>query len=228
MRMPRGGALPHPRLLYLPAVEEAHDAAGLPGLRLVVGHHHDGAALLSVEAVEQLHDLDAHLGIQVAGRLVGEEDLRVARDGAGDGHALALAAGELRREVARAVREAHLLQHGLGPLPALRGGDLAVEQGQLHVVQHVQGTDQVEALEDEAQPPVPEGGQLLVAHARRVHPVDLDRAGGGQVQQAHEVQQGGLPATGGAHDAEELAAPHLQVHVLQRDGLDLPRAVDLL
>ena len=86
------------------------------------------------------------------------------------------------------VAEADLLQHGLGQLAALRGRDLAIEQGKLHVVQHVQGIDQVEALEDETQLLVTESGQLLVAHAYRVYAVDLDRAGGRQVQQAHDVQ----------------------------------------
>ncbi len=196
-------------LLYLPSVEEAHHAAGLLGLRLVVGYHYDGAAVLLVELVEQVHDLDTHLGVQITGRLIGEDDVGVTYDRAGDGYTLALTAGELRREVAHTVAQADLLKYGLGQLATLRGRDLAIEQGKLHVVQHVQGIDQVEALEDEAQLLVTEGGQLLVAHAYRIHAVDLDRAGGRQVQQAHDIQQGGLPASGGSHDAEELALLNL-------------------
>lgn len=73
------------------------------GLRLVVGYHYDGAAVLLVELVEQVHDLDTHLGVQVTGRLIGEDDVGVTYDRTGDGHALALAAGELRREMAHTV-----------------------------------------------------------------------------------------------------------------------------
>ena len=48
----------------------------------------------------KLGDLDPHrdakFGIEVGERLVEEEDLGIAHDGAADGDALALAAGELR------------------------------------------------------------------------------------------------------------------------------------
>ena len=90
-------------LLHLPSVEEAYHAAGLLGLRLVVGHHHDGTSVLLVELVKQFHDLDTHLGVQVTGRLIGENDVGVTYDRTGDGYALTLAAGELRREVAHTV-----------------------------------------------------------------------------------------------------------------------------
>ena len=47
----------------------------------------------------QLGELDAHLnaqrGVEIGQRLVEQEDLRLAHDGAADGDALALAAGEL-------------------------------------------------------------------------------------------------------------------------------------
>ena len=79
------------------------------GLRLVVGYHYDGAAILLVELVEQVHDLDTHLGVQVTGRLIGEDDVGVTYDRTGDGHTLALTAGELRREMAHTVAQADLL-----------------------------------------------------------------------------------------------------------------------
>ncbi len=107
-------------LLHLPSVEEAYHATGLLGLRLVVGHHHDGTSVLLVELVKQFHDLDTHLGVQVTGRLIGENDVGVTYDRTGDGYALTLAAGELRREVAHTVAQAYLLQHGLGEEETLR------------------------------------------------------------------------------------------------------------
>ncbi len=64
------------------------------GLGLVVGNVDEGG----VDLLAQLDDLGAHLvaqlGIQVGQRLVHQEDLRVADDGAADGDALALAAGQ--------------------------------------------------------------------------------------------------------------------------------------
>ena len=52
------------------AVEHADDAVGLLGLGLVVGHHQYGLAALLVDLVQELHDLGAHLGVQVTGGLV--------------------------------------------------------------------------------------------------------------------------------------------------------------
>ena len=48
-----------------------------------------------VEIANQLEDLDAGAGVEVAGRFVGEEDRRVDRQRARDRDALPLAAGEL-------------------------------------------------------------------------------------------------------------------------------------
>ena len=48
-----------------------------------------------VEPAEELHDLPALARVEVAGRLVGEEQLRAGNDGAGHRDELLLAAGEL-------------------------------------------------------------------------------------------------------------------------------------
>ena len=70
-----------------------HDPVGHgQGLGLIVRHVDHGVA----EHLVQLRQLDAHLhaqlGIEIAERLVEQEHLRVAHDGAADGDALALAA----------------------------------------------------------------------------------------------------------------------------------------
>ena len=51
--------------------------------------------VLAVELAEELHDLVAGLRVEVAGGLVGQDQLRVVDQRAGDGHALLLAAGQL-------------------------------------------------------------------------------------------------------------------------------------
>ena len=54
---------------------------------------------------QQLHDLLARFGVQVAGRLVGHDDGRVVDQRAGDGHALLLPAGKLVGAVVHAVAQ---------------------------------------------------------------------------------------------------------------------------
>lgn len=66
-------------------------------------------AVLLVELVEQVHDLDTHLGVQVTGRLIGEDDVGVTYDRTGDGHTLHWTAGELRRKMEHTVAQADIL-----------------------------------------------------------------------------------------------------------------------
>ena len=57
-----------------------------------------------------LEHLADELGVEGRGRLVEEHQLGVHRQGPGDGHALLLAAGELRGVGRRLVAEADLLE----------------------------------------------------------------------------------------------------------------------
>ena len=86
------------------------------GLDLVVGDV-DGRGL---QPLVQLLDLGAHLhaqlGVEVGQRLVEQEHLRVAHDGAAHGDALALAAGELARIAVEQRVEAEDLGGALDPL----------------------------------------------------------------------------------------------------------------
>ena len=60
---------------YFP-VEEVDGALSAGGVFLGVCHHDDGGAF-GVEFLEELHDLLSVLGVEVAGGLVGEDELRV-------------------------------------------------------------------------------------------------------------------------------------------------------
>ena len=82
-------------------IEEVHGTGGVVGVTSVVGDHANGGALC-VEILEKVHDRFAVLGIQVSGRLVGEEDAWTAGQGAGDCNALLLAPGKLAGQVLHA------------------------------------------------------------------------------------------------------------------------------
>ena len=60
---------------YFP-VEEVDGALSAGGVFLGVCHHDDGGAF-GVEFLEELHDFLSVLGVEVAGGLVGEDELRV-------------------------------------------------------------------------------------------------------------------------------------------------------
>src|SRR5262245_28394972 len=84
------------------AVEELDLAVRVVGIARVVRDHADGRAF-AVQLAQEVHDRLAVPRVEVAGRLVGEQDRGPPRERAGDRHALLLAAGELRGMVVHAV-----------------------------------------------------------------------------------------------------------------------------
>src|SRR5437899_150207 len=83
------------------AVEEVDAALGMPRVSRIVRDHANRRPGL-VQLAEEVHHGLAAAGIEVSGRLVGEQNQRLARHGARDGDALLLTARELAREVLRA------------------------------------------------------------------------------------------------------------------------------
>ena len=68
---------------------------------------------------DELQNLRPGDFVEVAGGLVGKQDVRIVHESPGDGHPLALAAGELAGPVPQAVTEAERLEKRRGPGPAL-------------------------------------------------------------------------------------------------------------
>ena len=170
--------------------------------------------------LEELHDLRAGLGVEVAGRLVGQEDGGPVDQRARDGHALALAAGQFVGPVMHAVGQPHFGQRVERRSPPLFRGHAGIDQRQLDVAQGGGPRQQVEGLEDEADLPVADLGELVVVHLADVDAVELVLARGGRVQAADQVHQGGLARAGRAHDGHVLAALDVQ--------RDVPQGVDRL
>src|SRR5258706_12086686 len=88
-----------------PVVELDHPTAHRIDDALIVRrHHHRGAG--AIDAIEQPHDADGRRGVEVPGRLVGEQDQRSVDEGARDRHPLLLSTRELTGEAVRLLRQA--------------------------------------------------------------------------------------------------------------------------
>ena len=72
----------------------------------LVGHQDHGDALLAIELADDLHDLVRGAGVEVAGRLVGQQHGRAVDQRPRQGDALLLSAGELAGRVALALGQA--------------------------------------------------------------------------------------------------------------------------
>src|SRR5690606_32846867 len=106
------------------AVGHEHDpVGGAAGEAHLVGDHDHGHPLLG-QVGHDVEDFLDHFGVEGGGGLVEEDDLGVHRQGAGDGHALLLAAGELGGVLVGLFGDADPFQQFQGAHGGLGFGDL--------------------------------------------------------------------------------------------------------
>ena len=128
----------------------------------VVRHHDDRLAEVVLELAQQREDRLGVARVEIAGRLVGDDQIGIGDDGARDGDALLLAARERARVVVEPLVEADDAQRGLGALQALGLVEMREQQRQRDVVARVEHRDQVEELEDQADVPRAPVRQLVL------------------------------------------------------------------
>src|SRR5258708_36942153 len=86
-----------PELLDSAFVEQRDAVGQREAFLLVVRHEDRGEAELVVDLAERAPKFAADLGVERTERVIEQQDARIAGEGAGEGDALALAAGKLAR-----------------------------------------------------------------------------------------------------------------------------------
>ena len=86
-------------------IDELDLAIGGGGNRLAVGDEKDGGFLFASEAGDEFDDGVTGGGVEIAGGFIGEKNRGLVDEGAGDGGALKLSAGELVGAVVGAIGE---------------------------------------------------------------------------------------------------------------------------
>ncbi len=107
----------------------------------------------------------------------------------------------------------------LDPFLALGPAHAAIDQGGLDIVGDVQVLDQVEALEDETDGVIAQARKPGFRNAGHLLAAEPVAPAGGPIEQAQDVEQGGLAASRRAGDGDELAGRDLQRDALQRPGV---------
>ena len=188
--------------------------SAIAAARGVVRHHHGRLPVGVHRLAHQLEDLTAGLRVEVAGRLVGEQDRGPRDEGARDRHPLLLAAGQLGRAVAAPALEADLPHELVYPrLVGLLAGDRERQGDVLLGVEHRQ---EVEELEDEANVLPAQPRQRCVAEGAQLGAGDRDRARGRLVETREQVHEGGLARPRWTHHSDELAGTHLEIDAAKR------------
>ena len=190
-------------------------ARGREGGGLGVVRDQDDRPAVVGDLAQQPEHLVSRFLVEVAGRLVGEDQARVVDQGAGDREPLLLAAGQHTGQPCGGVGHPEAFDHR----PGTGLGAGAVPR-QARREQHVLGAgqlgQQVEELEHEPDQPPAHVDQLLLAAAVDAHAVQLDLAGIGPVEPAQHVQQRRLPRPRAADHRNQLAAADGHVEVAQQ------------
>lgn len=185
------------------------------GQAFIVSDQDQRRAAFLVQIEQQVADALAGVAVEVAGRLVGEQHVRLGGEGAGDGYPLLFATGELARRMVQALPEPDALEQfgrSLAGIPA------AIQlQGQHHVLQGIEAVEQLERLEDEAHMLGADSGALVFVQCAQAATGQGDLTAAGQVETGQQAEQGGFSGAGTADDGQAVAFVQFQAEFVQ-DG----------
>ncbi len=194
----------------MPGAHDGDAVAERHGLGLVVRHVDHRGAEPALDARDLGAHLHAQLRVEVGQRLVHQERLRVAHDGAAHGDALALAAGEVGRLALEVLLEVEDLRR-LGDLAVdLTGVGLGELEREAHVVAHGHVRVQRVVLEHHR--------DVAIARRQVVDALapDDELAVGDVLQTRDHAQRRRLPAARRADEDHELPVRDVEVDRLDR------------
>jgi len=191
---------------------EVDDSVGvLSGFDTVGNEDNGGAGLMIIG--EMCEDGACVVGVEVAGRLVGEDEAGAVEHGAGDGRSLLFAGAELCRVVAAAGGEAKLLDE-FG-CTTCRVWDVCGSGRQQDVFDDVEIWNEVKHLEDETDVFCAEAGPLGGGHSVEVPVVEEDCAACGTLHTGESHEEGGLAAAAGAANDDEFAGTDVEADIVE-------------
>ncbi|MCY1425180.1 hypothetical protein D9M71_409630 [compost metagenome] len=182
---------------------------------LVVGDENGSQAQFALDLPDLFAQVLADARIERRQRLVKQQQARPGDQRAGQGHALALAAGQLVRVALGKLLQLHQCQHLGGALAAVLAADLLHAQAEGDVLLHGHVGEQRIALEHHAD------SAFLRAERYQVVAVQEDLAAVDRGQPGNATQQGGFTATGRAEQGDEFAAFNLAVDVAEHGGIGI-------
>ena len=197
------------------AVLERNRAATDTPDHLAVMRGDDHGRPARVHLAKQIHDFERQVRIEIAGRLVRQHDLRIVDEGAGNGDALLLAAGELFGMSIHPVLQADPFQHlkGLALLCSERQAKHAHDE--CDVLKHSESRNQAEVLKNESNRSAV-GLHLRSAEIAEVAAADLQQTLGWQLLPEQQAKQRGLTRAARPCEKQKFTLVDRQREVAQR------------
>src|SRR5437660_7208348 len=137
--------------------QQPNDSVAIHNDIKIVRNHDNSQAVTAVQVAEQLDDLAPGSGVEVSGRLIGQQDARLIDQGTGDGGTLHLAAGQFARPMPEPLAQADSFQEFHAPPPQWLTLAQPAPRGMLDHLRHqdvferIELRQQVVELEDEAE-----------------------------------------------------------------------------
>lgn len=182
---------------------ELEDTLSALGEGIAMGYEEESEIVVGEEGIEEIEDALGAFGIEIAGGFIAEEDFGIIGECAGDGDTLTFTDGEFLWEVVQSVAHPDEFEEAFGFEDSLADGEWAVEHGDLNIFDNVEGGHEVKGLEDETEivpSVVVEAGEVL-----EVDTFEEDGSGGGLIETAEQIEQGGFAATAGTGDSDVFA-----------------------
>src|SRR5215218_215692 len=202
------------RVRVQPSVAQRQCPIGDPGSVWIVRDEHDRRSPLATNAHQQLEHLLATARVEIAGRLVRQHEPRLVRERPCDRDALALAAGQARRNMVQAMPEADALEPRRHLAPRGRERHAVGEQLDGRVVDRRDARQQVERLRYEADVAALVDGGLLIRQRAEVAAAEADGAPAGSDQTGRQQQQCRLARAARAVERDNLARSDRERHAV--------------
>jgi hypothetical protein len=177
------------------------------------------------DVAQELEQRAALRRVEVARRLVGQQDTRAAGDRAGQGRPLALVGAELAGAVVAMRAQPDPLEQRVDRRGVV--GPAGDQQGERDVLAHGDGGEDRRSREQEADALTPQAGELEVVEGAQRALGDVQRAAGGAVEAGEDVKQRCLACARGPDDGGQPAGRRLEGDVAEHvhAGPHVPDAV---
>src|SRR5205823_6150281 len=172
---------------------------------VVLVRHDENRDSLRVQFLKERHHFHGRSAVEIARRLVGEEQPRLGDERSRDRNSLLLPAGQLARLVVEPVAETDTFERARRELfRVFLRARAVIEQWQLDVVQRGRTSQQIEALKDEAELLISYIRELILAQPLYADAIERIGALSRDIEAAENVHQRRLSGAGRAHDCDEL------------------------
>src|SRR5258708_6237326 len=210
-----------------PAVFELDDAVAEGGVALRVRDLNDRGAGV-VEAFEELHDFVALRGVEIAGGLVSEDQLRILNHRARYAHELLLSAGKLVGEEVFLADDVEAIEDVADEADALLVRNIFIRKRDFEILENGEIVDQVIALENEADVRFVQLVAFLDVEFVDRLIVEVVFAAPRAVEHADDAEQSGFSRAGRTHEGDEFALLNVQRDAAQHKKLAAASLENLL